>query len=369
MTADKPILVSQPTLPPLEELLPYLEMIWESRRVTNGGPMHQRLEAALAEHLDVPYVALFNNGTNALLTALQALNLSGEVVTTPYSFAATAHAIVWNGLVPVFVDVEPGTFNIDPARIEAAITPRTTAILPVHCYGYPCQVDAIREIAGRHGVKVIYDAAHAFGVRHQGSSVLRHGDLAVLSFHATKVFNTLEGGAIVCHDAGLKARIDRLRNFGIVDEARIEDPGINGKMNEVQAALGLLQLRHLDKALDRRRAVAGFYRRSLSDLAGIECPLPVPGTMENHAYFPVLVGERARLSRDALYGELKSRGIFARRYFFPLLSDLPMYAASGSAAPANLPHAVRASRQVLCLPLHSELSDADAARVVSAVRG
>lgn len=369
MNSDKPIRVTQPMLPPLEEFIPYLESIWESRQLTNSGPMHGELESALAVYLGVPHVALFNNGTNALLTALQALGISGEVITTPYTFVATAHVLLWNGLTPVFADIEPGSFNIDPDRIEAAITPATSAILPVHCYGDPCRVEAIRDIAARHRLCVVYDAAHAFGVRYEGLSLMRHGDLAVLSFHATKVFNTFEGGAIVCHDADMKLKIDRLRNFGIVDEDRIAAAGLNGKMNEVQAAFGLLQLRHLTPALARRREIDCAYRHALAGVPGISIVAPPPATERNCAYFPVLVGMGARCDRDSLYRELQGQGIFCRRYFHPLLSKLPMYADFASASPANLPNATRAARQVLCLPIHPELSDTDVDRVVAAVRG
>ncbi len=326
MTAEKPIFVTQPNMPPLDEFIPYLERIWESRQLTNCGPMHQRLETSLANYLGVPHVALFNNGTNALLTSLQALGISGEVITTPYSFAATAHSLLWNKLTPVFADIESGSFNIDPDRIEAAITPNTSAIMPVHCYGDPCQVERIREIAAHHRLRVIYDAAHAFGVRYRSESLLRHGDLAVLSFHATKVFNTFEGGAIVCHDPATKARIDQLKNFGIVDEDRIEATGLNGKMNELQASFGLLQLLHLAPALSRRNAIDEAYRRALADIPGIRCIPPPANTERNCTYFPILVGTGARRDRDTLHMELRKRGIFARRYFYPLLSDLPMYA-------------------------------------------
>ncbi len=369
MTAGKPIYVTQPQLPPLEEFIPYLERIWESRQLTNGGPMHGQLESALAEYLGVPHVALFNNGTIALLTALQSLELSGEVITTPYSFAATAHSLLWNRMTPVFADIEAGSFNIDPDRIEAAITPATTAILPVHCYGDPCRVERIREIAARRGLRVVYDAAHAFGVRYRGESLAKHGDLAVLSFHATKVFNTFEGGAIVCHDPETKQRIDRLKNFGIVDEDRIEAAGLNGKMNEVQAAFGLLQLRHLAPALARRRAIDAAYRQALAGGPGVSCLPPPRETERNCSYFPILVGAGARCGRDALYRELRERGIFCRRYFHPLLSALPMYAGCASASTENLPNATRAAREVLCLPMHPELADADLDRVVAAVRG
>jgi dTDP-4-amino-4,6-dideoxygalactose transaminase len=366
----KPIYVTQPLLPPLEEFVPYLEKIWAARILTNCGPMHQQLEGALAQYLGVPHVALFNNGTNALLTALQALELAGEVITTPYSFAATAHSILWNGLTPVFVDVDPHTFNLDPRSIEAAISPRTSAILPVHCYGYPCDVAAIADVASRHGLKVLYDAAHAFGVRLQGASVLLHGDLSVLSFHATKVFNTFEGGAIVCHDAATKRRIERLRNFGIVDEATIDAPGLNGKMSEVQAAFGLLQLKYVDAAIVRRRSIAQRYRQLLADVPGIELPAAPAAAVElNGSYFPVLVGPAYPLDRDSLYQRLQQRQVFARRYFFPLLSELPMYRELPSAAAANLPQAHRLAGQVLCLPLYAALSDADVELIADTLRG
>lgn len=369
MKAEKPIFVTQPLLPPLAEFIPYLEEIWNSKWLTNGGPMHQRLEVELAEYLGVPYVALFNNGTNALLVALQALHLSGEVITTPYSFVATTHSLLWNNLTPVFVDIEPATFNLDPDRIEAAITPSTTAILPVHCYGNPCQVEQIYEIAARQKLHVVYDAAHAFGVRYKGKSLVCHGDLAVLSFHATKVFNTFEGGAIVCHDAAMKLQIDRRRNFGVVSEDRIDAVGLNGKMNELQAAFGLLQLKHVTPALVRRRAIGEAYRRELADVPGISCVQVAAETESNCAYFPILIDDAARCDRDAMYVELRQQGIITRRYFHPLLSNLPMYSALASAAPYNLPNASRAARQVLCLPMHPEITDSDLERVIAAVRG
>lgn len=366
--AAQPILVTQPSLPPLGEFVRLLEQVWNSRILTNGGEMHRRFEAALATYLGVGHVALFNNGTNALLTALQAADLSGEVITTPYSFAATTHAIVWNRLEPVFVDIDPVTFNIDAARIERAITPRTRAILPVHCYGGPCDVPAIAAIAGRHGLKVIYDAAHAFAVRDAGGSILRHGDFSVLSFHATKVFNTCEGGALVCRDADAKQRVDRLKNFGIVDADTIADPGLNGKMNELQAALGLLQLGHVDAAIARRRAIDARYRQLLADVPGVVVPAAPAGVRGNGAYFPVLIGAGYPVDRDTLYRRLHADNILVRRYFYPLLSDLPMYRHLPSAARHNLPNAARVAAQVLCLPIHAALSDADVDRVVQRLR-
>ncbi len=365
---ERPIYVTEPYLPPLEQFTPYLQQIWDSKILTIGGRWHQQLEAALADYLGVPYVALFNNGTNALLTALQVLELRGEVITTPYSFAATAHSLLWNQLTPVFADVDAATFNIDPMRIAAAIGPRTAAIMPVHCYGIPCNVSAIAALAARSGLRVVYDAAHAFSVKVGGESLLRHGDLAVLSFHATKVFNTFEGGAIVCSDMQAKRRIDQLKNFGIVDEATIDQAGLNGKMSEVQAAFGLLQLEHIADALARRRAIDRRYRDLLAGICGIRLTALPAATEPNCAYFPILVEPDFACSRDELWQWLQQRNIFARRYFFPLLSELPMYSALVSAAPENLPNATLLARQVLCLPIHPGLSDQDVERVVRAVR-
>ncbi len=349
-----PIYVTQPDLPPLPDFLASLEQIWESKFLTNGGQFHQRFEAALCAHLGVEHVSLFTNGTTALLTALQALGIKGDVITTPYSFVATTHALLWNGLQPVFADIDPASFNLDPERIEAAITPRTTAIMPVHCYGNPCDVARIEAIAARHGLKVIYDAAHAFGVRQDGRSILRHGDLSVLSFHATKVFNTFEGGAIVCRDAAMKARIDQLKNFGIVDEVTVVAAGINGKMNEVTAAFGLLQLERVGAAIEQRAGIAALYRRLLDGIPGIAL-MAAPGHESNFGYFPILVGDDYPLGRDGLYEKLRAAGIHARRYFYPLISELSMYRDIPSAAPANLPAAATAARQVLCLPIYPAL--------------
>lgn len=364
---DHPIYVTQPYLPPLEEFIPYLEQIWRNRTLTNGGPMHQQLEQALCEYLGVEHISLFNNGTIALLTALQSLRITGEVITTPYSFVATAHSLLWNGIKPVFVDIEPDTLNLDPRGIEAAITPQTTAIMPVHCYGNPCQVDAIQRIADTYNLRVIYDAAHAFGVRDAGGSVLRHGDLSVLSFHATKVFNTFEGGAIVSPDANTKQRIDHLKNFGFVDEVTVVAPGINGKMSEVNAAFGLLQLQHIDEAIARRREIDHFYRRRLAGVPGIHCLGDAGQLRANHSYFPVLVEPEYPLSRDALYQKLREHNTFARRYFYPLISDFPMYRGLPSAQPARLPVAQRAAGQVLCLPIYPAMSDSDLERVVDLI--
>lgn len=366
---DKPIYVTRPHLPPLEEFIPYLEQIWSNQILTNGGPFHQQLEAALCEYLGVKHISLFTNATIGLVTALQALRVSGEVITTPYSFVATSHALAWNGLTPVFVDIDPESMNIDPARIEAAITPRTTAILPVHCYGRPCDVDAIERIAEHFNLKVIYDAAHAFGVQsREGHSVLQHGDLSVLSFHATKVFNTFEGGAIVSPDLKTKQHIDRLKNFGYVDELTVAAPGINGKMSEVNAAFGLLQLRHLEDALQRRAELDRRYRESLFEVPGIRAVDTARCARPNHAYFPVLVEEAYPLSRDELYAKLKAVGIHARRYFYPLITEFPMYRGLPSASPDNLPVAGRLARQVICLPLYPTLEFAELDRVVSVIR-
>jgi len=366
--ADHPLLVTQPFMPPLAEFLPYLEQIWENKWLTNSGPFHQRLEKAVADYLGVEHLALFNNGTIALIAALQALEIDGEVITTPYSFAATSHALLWNRIEPVFVDVQPASCNMDPARIEAAITPRTRAIMPVHCYGNPCAVDEIQAIADAHGLKVIYDAAHAFGVMHRGRGLTAHGDLATLSFHATKVFNTFEGGGIVCKTAEMKRRLDLLKNFGIVDEVTVVAAGTNGKMNEVQAAFGLLQLDHLDRLLERRRAVDAAYREGLKDVAGIRLLEFAPDTIANGSYFPIFVEPGFPLGREALYERLRENGVHGRRYFYPLISAMPMYSGLPSADPANLPVAARLADEVLCLPIHPQLTGADQARVIDFIR-
>jgi dTDP-4-amino-4,6-dideoxygalactose transaminase len=362
------IYVTQPSLPPLEEFIPYLEKIWENKVLTNGGPFHQQLEKALCEYLGVEHIALFTNGTIALITALQVLGIRGEVITTPYSFVATSHSLLWNGIKPVFVDIDSNTLNIDPAKIEAAITPETTAIMPVHCYGHPCDVDAIQKIADTYNLKVIYDAAHAFGVNCHCGSILNHGDLSVLSFHATKVFNTFEGGAIVCPDAQTKLRINQLKNFGFVDEVTVEAPGINGKMSEFNAALGLLQLNSLDEAIEKRQMIDAQYRQGLADVKGIRC-LPDAGEkVANYSYFPILIEADYPISRDELYQKLKDQGIFARRYFYPLISDLPMYRGMPSAHRDNLPVANDAAFKVLCLPIYPALSNEEQTRVVEAIK-
>ena len=365
----EPIYVTQPYLPPLEEFTPYLEKIWANKVLTNGGPFHQQLEQALCEYLGVKHLALFTNGTIALVTALQALRITGEVITTPYSFVATAHSLLWNGIKPVFVDVDPNTLNLDPSKIEAAITPQTTAIMPVHCYGHPCDTKAIQKIADNYNLRVIYDAAHAFGVKDEGGSVLRHGDLSVLSFHATKVFNTFEGGAIICPDAKTKLRIDQLKNFGFVDETTVVAPGINGKMSEINAAFGMLQLNHIDAALLRRKEIDATYRELLKDVKGISCLQDAGESVANYSYFPILVEADYSLSRDDLYQKLKSHGIFARRYFYPLITDFPMYRGLPSAHRENLPAATAAAQKVMCLPIYPALTQADQKRVIDVIAG
>jgi dTDP-4-amino-4,6-dideoxygalactose transaminase len=367
MSNPKPIYVTQPHLPPLEDFLPYLQEIWDNKILTNGGPFHQQLEKALCEYLGVDHLALFSNGTLALVTAFQALRVTGDVITTPYSFVATAHSLLWNGIKPIFVDIDPVTLNLDPAKIEAAITPHTTAILPVHCYGNPCDVEAIQKIADNYNLRVIYDAAHAFGVRMNGRSVLRHGDLSILSFHATKVFNTFEGGAIICPDAKTKTRIDHLKNFGFVDELTVVAPGINGKMSEINAAFGMLQLKHIDEAIARRQHIDTLYRELLVDVPGINCLTDSGQDAANYSYFPILVGENYPLKRDELFQKLRDRGIVARRYFYPLISDFPMYRGLPSAHRENLPVAAHASQQIICLPIYPNLADDDIRRIVQII--
>lgn len=364
---DKNIFVTQPYLPSLDEFTPYLEKIWNSKILTNGGPFHQQLEYALCDYLGVKHISLFTNGTIALVTALQALRITGEVITTPYSFVATSHSLLWNGIKPVFVDIDPKTLNLAPAKIEAAITPQTTAIMPVHCYGNPCDVEAIQKVADNYNLKVIYDAAHAFGVKHQGASALIHGDLSVLSFHATKVFNTFEGGAIVCPDAKTKLRIDHLKNFGFVDETTVVAPGINGKMSEFSAALGLLQLGYIDRAIAQRQLIDTAYREQLCNVRGIRCLTHVEETSGNYSYFPILVQTDYSISRDDLYKKLKGEGIHPRRYFYPLISDFPMYRGLPSARRENLPAASNAAQQVLCLPIYPDLEISEVIRIANII--
>jgi len=359
----KNIYVTQPHLPPLEEFLPYLRDIWDSKILTNSGPFHEKLENELCNYLGVNHISLFTNATIALVTALQALRITGEVITTPYSFVATAHSLLWNGIKPVFADIDPRTLNLDPSKIEAAITPQTTAILPVHCYGHPCDVDAIQKIADNYNLKVIYDGAHAFGVKCHCGSVLNHGDLSVLSFHATKVFNTFEGGAIISPDEKTKVRIDQLKNFGYVDEINVVATGINGKMSEINAAFGLLQLKHIDQSIAKRQLIDDEYREQLKNVKGIFCIKNPEEQVANYAYFPILVKDDFPISRDELNKRLKDIGIYARRYFYPLITAYPMYRGLPSAMRENLPNASTASAQVLCLPIYSDLALVDVQKI------
>jgi dTDP-4-amino-4,6-dideoxygalactose transaminase len=357
---NKPVYVTQPALPPLEEFIPYLEKIWKSKLLTNNGPFHQQFEKELADYLGVKYISLFTNGTLALVTALQALRITGEVITTPFSFVATTHALWWNNIKPVFVDIEPEYFTLDPKKIESAITTLTTAILPVHVYGNPCNIEAIQRIADTYGLRVIYDAAHAFSVRINSNSILNFGDLSILSFHATKTFNTVEGGAIVCADEKTKKRIDFLKNFGFVDEVTVIEPGINAKMNELQSAYGLVQLKHIDKYIAKRKAIAELYRNKLTKIKGIRVLYDIEGIDHSYAYFPILVDARSYgETRDELYEELKHHNIFGRRYFYPLISQFPTYRGLPSSPKENLPVATQVAEQVICLPIypHLELSD------------
>ena len=352
----KPILVTQPSLPPLEEFYEYLKDIWESKWLTNNGKYHHALEKALCEYLGVKYVSLFTNGTLALVTALQELHITGEVITTPYSFVATTNSLWWNNIKPVFVDIEPNTFNLDPDKIEAAITSKTTAIMPVHVYGNPCNVQRIKEIADYHGLKVIYDAAHAFGVTINNNSILNFGDLSILSFHATKVFHTFEGGAIICQDESTKIRIDNLKNFGFVNETTVIAPGINAKMNEVQAAMGLLQLKYIDKEIEKRKQITDIYRQGIKNVNGLTYMDDIPNIKHCYSYFPILIEkEKYGRTRDELYEELKKQNIFGRRYFYPLISQLPIYSGLQSAQPGKLPIAEDLTEKVLCLPMFSDL--------------
>lgn len=351
----RPTFVTQPFLPPLEEFIPYLEKIWANKILTNCGPFHEQFEQALCDYLGVKYISVFANGTLALITALQSLRITGEVITTPYSFVATAHSLLWNGIKPVFVDIDPHTFNLDPEKIEAAITPHTTAIMPVHCYGRSANVEPIQRIADNYNLRVIYDAAHAFGVEDENGSILRHGDLSALSFHATKVFNTFEGGALVCHDEKTKTRIDQLKNFGHVGEVTVVAPGINGKMSEINSAFGLLQLKYIDTALTRRKEIDSIYRDRLKDVKGIRCLLPPAEKKSNYAYFPILVEPDYSISRDDLYRKLKDREIHPRRYFYPLISEFSMYRGLPSANRANLPIASGVAEKILCLPIYPDL--------------
>ncbi len=363
------ITVTSPLLPSLDDFIPYLQDIWGRKWLTNNGYYHQELEKALCAYLKVPYISLFTNGTLPLICALQALRITGEVITTPYSFVATTHSLWWNGIKPVFVDIDPDTCNIDPDKIEAAITPKTTAIMPVHVYGKPCDTERIQAIADKYGLKVIYDAAHAFGVEVNGWSVLNAGDMSTLSFHATKVYGTIEGGALVCHDEQTKKRIDYLKNFGFADETTVIAPGINGKMDEVRSAFGLLNLKQVDAAIEARRQVAIQYREGLRGLRGIRVMEDIPGVRHNYSYFPMFVdAEEYGMTRDELYFKMKEQNVCGRRYFYPLISTFSTYRGLESAAPSNLPVATKIAEQVICLPMYYGLTEEDIDRVVNLIR-
>ena len=366
---DKPIYVTSPLLPSLEDFTFLLKEIWESKMLTNNGNFHQKLEEELAKYLKVPYLSLFTNGTLPLITALQAMRITGEVITTPFSFVATTHSLWWNGIKPVFVDIEPETCNLDPSKIEAAITPRTTAIMPVHVYVKPCKTKEIQEIANKYGLKVIYDAAHAFGVEINGESILNFGDMATLSFHATKVYNTLEGGALVVHDEQTKKRIDYLKNFGFASETEVVAPGINSKVDEVRAAYGLLNLKQVDHAINSRRKVAIRYRDELQGVKGITFFNDIPGVRHNYSYFPIFINaEEYGMTRDELYFKMKEHNVFGRRYFYPLISTFSTYRGLDSANPDNLPIATQMSNNVICLPMHHALSENEVEYILQIIK-
>lgn len=394
---NKLITVTSPLLPNLDEFHEMLQQIWDSKWITNNGSFHKQLEAALAEYLKVPYVSLFTNGTLPLLTALQAMRITGEVITTPYSFVATTHSIWWNGCKPVFVDIDPKTGNMDPNAIEAAITPRTTAIMPVHCYGKPCDVRAIKEIADKYGLKVIYDAAHAFAleipkneadykiafdeatnalnpsqptkkVEVETESILNWGDMSTLSFHATKVYNTIEGGAMIMHDAETKKRIDYIKNFGFANEVTVVGPGINSKVDEMRSAYGLLNLKQVDQAIANRQKVANAYREALRGIDGLTFFEDMPGVKHNYSYFPMFIdAEKYGTTRDELYAKMKEANVLGRRYFYPLISEFSTYRGLESARPENLPNAHKMADSVICLPMHHELSDDDIQRTLDLI--
>lgn len=368
MSENNIITVTSPLLPDLKDFEKMLEDIWQRKWLTNNGFYHKELEKALAEYLKVPYISLFTNGTLPLITALQAMRISGEVITTPYSFVATTHSIWWNNLKPVFVDVDEETGNIDPEKIEAAITPQTTAIMPVHVYGTPCNTKRIKEIADTYGLKIIYDAAHAFGVTVKEKSILEEGDMSTLSFHATKVYNTVEGGALICHDEETKKRIDYLKNFGFAGETTVVAPGINSKMDEIRAAYGLLNLKKVDEAISKRKHISQLYKEELKSIPGIRFLQDIEGVRHNYSYFPIFITEKEYgMSRDSLYEKLKENKILGRRYFYPLISDFPVYRGLESASPENLPIATKLAEQVLCLPIYADLSDEDIYRVVNII--
>lgn len=366
---DETIPVTSPLLPDLDEFHEMLKEIWKSKWITNNGNFHKQLEKELAEYLKVPYLSLFTNGTLPLITALQALHITGEVITTPYSFVATTHALWWNGIKPVFVDIDLATGNMDPEKIEAAITPRTTAIMPVHVYGKPCNTEAIQEIADKYGLKIIYDAAHAFGVEVNGESLLNAGDMSTLSFHATKVYNTIEGGALVMHDEKMKKRIDYLKNFGFADEVTVVGPGINSKMDEIRAAYGLLNLHQVDAAIEARHRVALKYRKELRNVEGISFFDDMAGVKHNYSYFPIFVeAEKYGMTRDELYSKMKEQNVLGRRYFYPLISTFSTYRGLDSASPSNLPNAHKMANSVICLPMYHNLKESEIERVINIIR-
>lgn len=369
MDVNKPIYVTQPALPPLEEFTEMLKKIWDNKVLTNNGPFHKQFESELADYLGVKYLSLFANGTLALVTALQALRITGEVITTPYSFVATTHSLWWNNIKPVFADIERDFFNLDPGKVEAAITPQTTAIMPVHVYGNPCDVDKFQKLADTYGLKLIYDAAHAFGVKVNNQSILNYGDLSILSFHATKAFTTVEGGAIICHDEKTKQRIDYLKNFGFADETTVIAPGINAKMNELQAAMGILQLKYVDSYLEKRKEIAYFYREKLTDLKGIRILNDIENIKHSYSYFPVLVDKNEYgISRDELYEKLKQFNIYGRRYFYPLISSFPTYRGLASASRNNLPVATQVADQIICLPIYPHIELEHLNRIISVIK-
>lgn len=365
---NKPITVTSPLLPNLNEFHEMLKEIWDSKWITNNGSFHKQLEAELAKYLKVPYVSLFTNGTLPLITALQALRITGEVITTPYSFVATTHSLWWNGIKPVFVDIDPSTGNIDPDKIEAAITPKTTAIMPVHVYGKPCDTERIQAIADKYGLKVIYDAAHAFGVEVNGESILNAGDMSTLSFHATKVYNTVEGGALIMHDEKTKKRIDYLKNFGFAGETEVVAPGINSKMDEIRAAYGLLNLKQVDACIEARHQVAKQYREALRSVEGITFMDDMPGVKHNYSYFPIFVdAEKYGITRDELYFKMKEQNVLGRRYFYPLISEFSTYRGLPSASKENLPNAHNMADSVICLPMHHELCNEEIDRILNCI--
>jgi dTDP-4-amino-4,6-dideoxygalactose transaminase len=363
-----PINVTQPLLPDLQDYCGILRQVWDNRFLTNNGPIAKRLEKELAGYLGVPHLSLFSNGTVALQLACRVLRLKGEVITTPFTFAATSHALYWNGLKPIFCDIDDETFTIDPDRVEESITPDTTAILPVHVYGNPCKVERLHEIADKHGLKIIYDAAHAFGVEINGKPVGSFGDISMFSLHATKIYHTIEGGALTFKNPGLKQRADELRNFGIIREDRIDEPGINGKLNEIQAGMGLLLLEMVDREIARRKEITRIYRDMLHNIPGIRINKDQDGVKHNYPYFVIRVdSSEYGLSRDDLQKRLREYNIFSRRYFYPLCSQFRCYRDLPSSRAENLPVAKKASEEVLVLPLYGRLTNGEVEKICSII--